>query len=96
MVNLFVHDVLRHRKLKLVGWSSRGFDMVWTDPIKIFKRIWRDVFPGAIILLHEGTHPPGKLPVNPQCLELLLEQLKLSGYAAVIPNPEQLAETRTA
>jgi hypothetical protein len=91
-VNLFVHDVLQHRKLKLIGWSSRGFDMVWTDPVKIFNRIWRDVFPGAIILLHEGNHSRGKLAVNPQCLELLLKRLKSAGYAAVIPNPEQLAE----
>jgi len=91
MVNLFLHPALRRQKLRLIGWSSRGFDAVWTDPNKIVDRIWQEVAPGAIILLHEGNHPSGELPVNPRCLELLLDRLKSAGYAVVIPSLEQLS-----
>jgi hypothetical protein len=94
MVNLFVHPVLQRQKLRLIGWSSRGFDAVWTDPGKIVNRIWREILPGAIILLHEGNHPSGELPVNPRALVLLLDRLKSAGYAVVIPRPEHLEEMR--
>ncbi len=70
MVNLFVHPALRRNKLRLIGWSSRGFDAVWTDPEKIVNRIWQEIVPGAIILFHEGNHPLGELPVNPRSLKL--------------------------
>lgn len=92
MVNLFLHPVLHRRPSRLIGWSARGFDSVWTDPQKIVGRIWPGVAPGAIILLHEGNHPPGDPPVNPRSLELLLDRLKSAGYAAVIPDPQHLEE----
>jgi peptidoglycan/xylan/chitin deacetylase (PgdA/CDA1 family) len=90
MVNLFVHPALRRNKLRLIGWSSRGFDAVWTDPEKIVNRIWQEILPGAIILVHEGNHPSGEPPVNPRSLKLLLERLKSAGYVTVIPSLDQL------
>jgi peptidoglycan-N-acetylglucosamine deacetylase len=90
MTSFFLQPLLQRSQLKLIGWSCRGFDGVRQDPEKIVERIWKDVFPGAIILLHEGNRPTGCLPVNPRCLALLLERLKLAGYSAVIPSPEQL------
>jgi peptidoglycan-N-acetylglucosamine deacetylase len=88
--SFFLQPVLRLCQLKLIGWSARGFDGVWQDPEKIVERIWKDVSPGAIILLHEGNRSSDLFPVNPRCLALLLERLKLAGYVAVIPSLEQL------
>jgi len=53
--NVFVHPVIRENGLKLVGWSSRGFDGVSGDVTDVLGRIKETMEPGGIVLVHEGT-----------------------------------------
>jgi peptidoglycan/xylan/chitin deacetylase (PgdA/CDA1 family) len=87
MANYWVGSVLQQSGMRLIGWSARGFDAVKTDPEEIVNLIWRDVAPGAILLLHEGHHQGGKdRLVNPRAIALLLERLSMAGYRCVIPS----------
>jgi peptidoglycan/xylan/chitin deacetylase (PgdA/CDA1 family) len=94
MANWFVEPALRRRGLHLTGWSARGYDALETNPSVIVERVWKDVKPGAIILLHEGHHHLGVEAVNPRSLALLLERLKTADYSCVVPRSEQLLEGR--
>jgi peptidoglycan/xylan/chitin deacetylase (PgdA/CDA1 family) len=53
--NIFVHPVLRRFGLHLVGWSSRGFDGVSQDTAVVTARIRASMWPGGIVLIHEGS-----------------------------------------
>lgn len=53
--NIFVHQVLNSSGMKLVGWSSRGYDAVASDSEKSARRICESMQPGGIILAHEAT-----------------------------------------
>lgn len=63
--------------LELVGWSVRSFDTLGAAPEKIVARIMRNLHPGAIILLHDGGIPAGKLCAT---VRLLLDALDARGY----------------
>jgi peptidoglycan/xylan/chitin deacetylase (PgdA/CDA1 family) len=66
--------------LKVVGWSARGLDTRLTDPERIVARIARRLEPGAILLLHDGGIPAGRLVVT---VKLLLATLRKHGYEPV-------------
>lgn len=88
MKNPFVHRLLRQRNAHLVGWTTRGFDTVSTDPSAAVERIMRNVSPGAIILIHEGrVGRDGGQSV--EVLKELLARLSAQGYRAVIPPLER-------
>lgn len=53
--NVFVHAVLARFGLKLVGWSSRGFDGVSQDADEVINRIKKSMGPGGIVLAHEDS-----------------------------------------
>lgn len=53
--NLFVHPVLETFGLRLVGWSSRGFDGVSASLPEVTRRIRASAADGGIILAHEAT-----------------------------------------
>lgn len=98
MANFCVHQALHKRALTLVGWSARGFDTSWEDAEEILREIYRDVRPGAIVLLHE-TSSLGRKNQDGVCiLEMLLRRLSLEEYRFVIPSHEDLlcapSETR--
>jgi peptidoglycan/xylan/chitin deacetylase (PgdA/CDA1 family) len=90
MANPFVHQVIRERGLKLIGWSARGFDTVERDVAKIVEKILRDIRPGAIVLLHEGGTTDNGQPVSVLALEAILTRLKAEGYKCVVPQNDQL------
>jgi peptidoglycan-N-acetylglucosamine deacetylase len=50
----YTHPALRSLNLKLVAWSSRGFDGISRDVSRILQHIEKTLAPGAIVLLHEG------------------------------------------
>ena len=82
MANPFVSAPLREHGLARVAWTARGFDALAADPQRVVSRITRDLAPGAIILMHEGSRH-GR---NVEALALLLRQLDEHGYATVLPE----------
>lgn len=66
--------------LKIIGWTSRGFDTQCSSPQRIVRRILRGVKPGAIILLHDGKIPADRLLAT---VKLLLAKLRERGYECV-------------
>jgi peptidoglycan/xylan/chitin deacetylase (PgdA/CDA1 family) len=66
--------------LKVVGWTIRSLDTIFSDPEKIVARITRRLEPGAIILLHDGNIPAARLVPT---VKLLLATLRERGYDVV-------------
>ncbi|HSP44019.1 MAG TPA: polysaccharide deacetylase family protein, partial [Luteolibacter sp.] len=64
--NPFTHPVAHELGLEVTGWSRRGFDAVETDVPRILRRILKNLAPGDIVLVHEGT------PVAGEVLEAVL------------------------
>jgi peptidoglycan/xylan/chitin deacetylase (PgdA/CDA1 family) len=68
--------------LKLVNWSVIPRD--WTNPgvQMITDRVCKDVFPGAIVLLHDGD-APSQTASREQTVEataLIIDELRKQGY----------------
>lgn len=94
MINFFIQPCMKRHGLTVVGWSARGFDSQEKSANKIVEKIWKDVSPGCIILLHEGHHEKiTDLKVNPAALDSLLKKLTENGYACVIPRDEQFLKS---
>lgn len=90
MKNPFVHPLLAARRMRLIGWSARGYDGVKTTPEAAARRIMKRVEPGTIILAHEGRIGADGTAVNVKMLELLLEALADQGFTTIIPSEEDL------
>lgn len=88
MKNWWVHPRLRGRGMKLIGWSSRGWDTVATTPLMAAARIMRDIGPGVIVLVHEGRAVSAHRGF--EVLEQLLPRLTQEGFRCVIPKDDQL------
>lgn len=78
--NVFVHEVLRRSNLRLVGWSSRGYDAVSTDAEEVTRRICGSMRPGAILLVHEST------PIAEEVVEAILVHAEKQGWTFSIPG----------
>jgi len=90
MANLFVHQIIQERQMKLIGWSARGFDAGKRDVAMVVDKILSEIRPGAIVLLHEGgSAEKGETP-NVLALETLLVRLQADGYKCVVPEEQQL------
>jgi peptidoglycan/xylan/chitin deacetylase (PgdA/CDA1 family) len=87
MANPFVSAPLREHGLARVAWSARGYDALAADPQAVVARIERDLAPGAIVLLHEGSRH-GR---NVDTLALLLQRLDALGYRTVLPEALEAA-----
>jgi peptidoglycan/xylan/chitin deacetylase (PgdA/CDA1 family) len=72
--------VARRMGLRVVGWTTRGFDTKLTEPKLVVKRVLRKLKPNAIILLHDGNIPAERLVTT---VKMLLENLKTLGYEIV-------------
>lgn len=88
MKNWWVHPRLRERGMRLIGWSSRGWDTVAKTPLIAAVRIMREVEPGVIILVHEGKALSQHRGF--EVLEHLLPRLTQEGFRCVIPSDDQL------
>lgn len=84
MKNFTVHPALARRRMRLIGWTARGFDAVRSDPGEILSRMLPHVRPGAILVMHQGREHSLRV------LEQVILSLKALGYAFVIPGDEQL------
>ena len=78
--NCFVHPVLKQERLKLIGWSSRGFDGVASPLADVIRRIRRTANEGGIILAHEGT------PIAQEVVAGILSMAEENGWELIIPD----------
>jgi peptidoglycan/xylan/chitin deacetylase (PgdA/CDA1 family) len=86
MANLFLHFLLRDRSMKLIGWSARGFDGLFSQTNIMAGWICKSVRPGAIILLHEGRRDRLGRPVNLILAETILNRLSAEDYVFIVPD----------
>ena len=66
--------------LRVIGWNIRSFDTITATPQKIVARVQRNLWPGSIILLHDGNIPAEKLLAT---VKSLLDTLRGLGYEVV-------------
>jgi len=86
--NIFLGSELKSRGLNCVGWTIRSGDCLGRRAEDIVSNVMRQIRPGAILLLHEGSSVPQHLRVK--VISLLLEALAARGYRCVLPRIEQL------
>lgn len=86
--NLLLAPALRARGLTCVGWSARGLECWRGDAKTVAGRALRQLSPGSILLLHEGSDVPREVRV--EAIRQVLERLQELGYQCVVPGPEQL------
>jgi len=72
--NIFVHQVLGDLGLRLIGWSSRGYDAVSANAGEVIQRICKSMQPGAIVLAHEAT------PIAEEVVRAILDHAKQQGW----------------
>jgi len=90
MANFFVHQIIRERRMKLIGWSARGFDAVKRDAATVVEKILSGIRPGAIVLFHEGGSAEKGQTVSVLAIETILLRLQAEGYKCVVPEDHQL------
>lgn len=79
--NVFVHPVLRHFGIKLVGWNSRGFDASSDATFEsVTSKIRASATKGSIILAHEAT------PFAVDVVSDILAMAKENGWAVTLPG----------
>ena len=84
---LFLRGRLANRRHVLVGWSARGFEATTRGVATPLRLLTRGLAPGAILVVHESaTHSQDRIDL----LAALLARLSASGYACVLPRPEEL------
>lgn len=78
--NPFLEPALNRLGLRLVSWSVRGFDTQVKEANKVKNKLLTGLFPGAILLMHDGnaartkTSVPVILVVLPSLLEAAHKQ----------------------
>lgn len=88
MANLALAPVLNHLCLRSIGWSVRSFDGSACEPQAVIKRVLSKVFPGAILLMHEGKRDSSGKIRSPETIMAIVDQLQDRGYRFVLPEPE--------
>ncbi len=88
MKNPAVHPLLARRKMRLVGWSIRGFDSIAREVAPVIRRIVPRVRPGSIIVMHQGRS------ISIACITGVVDALILQGYSFVIPAEDRLNTSR--
>jgi len=88
MKNPFVHPALARRRMRLIGWTVRGFDATRDDAEDVVQRIVSRLRPGAIIAMHQGR------PWSLRGIECVIDELQRRGYAFVIPSDDRLKTKR--
>ncbi|HTB84008.1 MAG TPA: polysaccharide deacetylase family protein [Candidatus Sulfotelmatobacter sp.] len=72
--------VARDLNLKVVGWNIRSLDTITSRPKTVVARIRRNLWPGSIILLHDGKIPAERLLAT---VKSLLDELRKLDYEVV-------------
>ena len=74
VTNPNIAKAIKKLNLQSIGWNIRSYDTSTNDIEKIKQRIFAQLKPGAIILLHD------RLEYMPQLLEKLIPAIKEKGY----------------
>lgn len=77
VTNPTVAAVVRRMGYQAVGWSIRSFDTRGEKHPKVFRRIVRQIAPGAVVLLHD------RMPGSGQLVDDLLNYCAAQGYEVV-------------
>jgi peptidoglycan/xylan/chitin deacetylase (PgdA/CDA1 family) len=83
--NPIVQKHVEKTGMRLAGWSARGLDGVVTDKARVLQRLYSEIQPGGIILMHEGRVADSGGRLAPQVLGELLQWLDEKGYRCVVP-----------
>lgn len=85
MRNPWVGPLAAGRGLALASWTRRGFDTVSGDPERVVRRLARDLAPGDVLLLHDGSsaRDAGGEPVVLAALPRLLALLRDRGLQGI-------------
>jgi peptidoglycan-N-acetylglucosamine deacetylase len=75
-----VFRAVRRLGLRAIGWTTRGLDRGEAAPDRVVDRLLRGLRPGAILLLHDGGIPAGRLVAT---VRALLDALKARGFSVV-------------
>lgn len=78
--NFFVHPVMKREGMKLLSWSSRGYDGGGLPLDEVKRRIRETADEGGIILAHEGT------PYAVEVVSDVLGLAKEKGWEVTIPD----------
>ena len=78
---------LKRAELEYISWTIRSFDTLLKQPEAILNRIFRQVTPGDIILLHDNAAAGVMLDVVPR----LIRELKERGFEFVPVGSNQPA-----
>jgi len=79
--NVFVHPVLRHFGMRLVGWDCRGFDAAAGASLEsVTARIRASATDGGIVLAHEAT------PFAVEVVSDILAMAEENGWVVTLPD----------
>lgn len=84
--NIFVHPILETLGLRLVGWSSRGFDGVSASLPEVTSRLRATATDGGILLAHEAT------PIAREVVAEILALAAEKGWVFVTPDASPRSE----
>jgi peptidoglycan/xylan/chitin deacetylase (PgdA/CDA1 family) len=88
LTNPRVFRVAKALGLRVTGYTVRGLDRRTQRPERMVARIERRIFPGAIILLHDGGVPAQRLV---SVVTMLIDKLEALGYQC-LPLDELVAK----
>lgn len=80
VTNPTIAKVIYNMRGTVIGWSIRSFDTVDKSEERVFRRIVKQIKPGAVILLHD------RMPGCASLVARLLEHLKEIDYKVVPLN----------
>jgi peptidoglycan/xylan/chitin deacetylase (PgdA/CDA1 family) len=83
--NPLLDPVLAGFGLRLATWTRRGYDAVRRDPAGVERRLVRNLAPGDLLMLHDGSaaRDNDNRPVVLTVLPHLLDTLAARGLIAV-------------
>ncbi|SMF18891.1 Peptidoglycan/xylan/chitin deacetylase, PgdA/CDA1 family [Azospirillum oryzae] len=83
--NPLLDPVLASFGLRLATWTRRGYDAVRRDPARVERRLVRNLAPGDLLMLHDGSAARGEdgRPVVLTVLPRLLDTVAAHGLTAV-------------
>jgi peptidoglycan/xylan/chitin deacetylase (PgdA/CDA1 family) len=86
-----LHQVLRRRGLRSVGWTARGLDYAGGDPSRAARRLLRHLRPGAVFMLHPERRDRRGKNTGLAALEIVLREIDRAGCRCVVPTLAQMS-----